>query len=78
MMGHRKRLVKFGFEYIEAVLSVPCCTLLMLADDGVVDDLVREMTEVMTSLCARLYGQRGARRRAAAAMTAATAATDRP
>jgi putative resolvase len=27
-------------------------------------DLVRDMVEVLTSLCARLYGRRGARNRA--------------
>ncbi|WP_373418958.1 hypothetical protein [Rhodococcus opacus] len=39
------------------------------------DDLVCEMTEVMTLRCARLYGQRSARRSDAAAVTAAP---DRP
>ena len=34
------------------------------------DDLVRDATEVMTSLCARLYGRRSARRRAERALTA--------
>jgi predicted site-specific integrase-resolvase len=35
------------------------------------DDPVRDMMEVMTSFCARLYGRRSARRRAAAAVQAA-------
>jgi len=35
------------------------------------DDLVRDMTEVLTSFCARLYGRRGARNRALRAITAA-------
>ena len=33
--------------------------------------LVRDATEVMTSLCARLYGRRSARRRAERALSAA-------
>lgn len=32
---------------------------------------MRYMTEVLTSMCARLYGRRGARNRAMRAMTAA-------
>jgi len=36
------------------------------------DDLVRDMTELMTSLCARLYGRRSAARRAAKAIEAVT------
>ena len=35
------------------------------------DDLVRDMTEVLTSLCVRVYGRRGAKARAAAAMQGA-------
>ena len=43
----------------------------MVADDGEsTDDLVRDMIEVLTSMCARLYGRRGARNRAMHAVTA--------
>jgi putative resolvase len=35
------------------------------------DDLVRDVTEVLTSLCARLYGRRSASRRAARAVAVA-------
>jgi putative resolvase len=35
------------------------------------DDLVRDMTEILTSFCARLYGRRSAARKAKAAMDAA-------
>jgi len=35
------------------------------------DDLVRDMTEVLTSFCARLYGRRGARNRAEKALNCA-------
>ena len=36
----------------------------MLDDSEVTDDLIRDMIEVLTSLCARLYGRRSARNRA--------------
>jgi putative resolvase len=43
-----------------------------VADDGeTTDDLVRDVIEVLTSSCARLYGRRGARNRALRALTAA-------
>ena len=35
------------------------------------DDLVRDVTEVLTSMCARLYGRRGAKKRAARAVAVA-------
>jgi putative resolvase len=41
-------------------------------DDGEVDDdLVRDMVEVLTSLCARLYGKASARNRAEKALRCA-------
>lgn len=40
------------------------------------DDLVRDMTEILTSMCARLYGKRAAANRAKRAMTAAAASDD--
>ena len=45
---------------------------MLVADPGeTADDLVRDMIEVLTSMCARLYGRRGARNRAMRAVTAA-------
>ena len=66
---HRDRLA--GFGVVEALLSVPCRSLLVLTDDGVVNDVVRQMTEKMTALCARRRGRRGARRSVVAAVSAA-------
>lgn len=43
----------------------------MLDDTEVADDLVRDVTEVLTSMCARLYGRRSAAKRAEAALKAA-------
>jgi putative resolvase len=37
------------------------------------DDLVQDMIDVLTSFCARLYGRRGAKNRAAKALAAAQA-----
>ena len=77
IVEHRERLCRFGFEYIEAALSARGARILVV-DDGEVmdhseveDDLVRDAAEVMTSLCARLYGKRSARRRAERAVAAA-------
>jgi putative resolvase len=38
--------------------------------------LMRDMIEVLTSMCARLYGRRGARNRALRAVTASKTADD--
>jgi putative resolvase len=44
----------------------------VLDPEETTDDLVRDITEVLTSMCARLYGRRSAKNRAARAVAAAT------
>ena len=68
---HRERLCRFGFEYLEAALAGRGARIVVMDQDEVEDDLVRDVTEVMTSLCARLYGRRSAKRRAERALAAA-------
>ena len=68
---HRERLCRFGFEYLEAALVGRGARIVVMDQDEVEDDLVRDVTEVMTSLCARLYGRRSAKRRAERALAAA-------
>jgi predicted site-specific integrase-resolvase len=50
----------------------------MVVDSAEVDDdLVRDMTEILTSMCARLYGKRAAANRARRAIAATATADDR-
>ena len=44
--------------------------MIVIDDAEIEDDLVRDMTDVLTSFCARLYGKRSARNRAKRAMEA--------
>lgn len=71
VVEHRDRLARFGSEYVEAALLGAGRRLLVVDSKEVEDDLVRDMTEVLTSLCARLYGRRSARTRAARALKCA-------
>ncbi len=70
VVEHRDRLARFGVEYLEAALSAHGPTVVILDDAELRDDLARDLTEVLTSMCARLYGRRSAVRRAAAAVSA--------
>ena len=72
---HRDRLARFGAEHLQAALSATGRSVIVLHPDEVKDDLVRDMTEVLTSMCARLYGRRSARKRADAAVRAAESVT---
>ena len=72
IVEYRERLCRFGFEYVEAALAGRGARILAMDEAELEDDLVRDVTEVMTSLCARLYGKRSARRRAERAVAAAS------
>jgi putative resolvase len=73
VVEHRDRLARFGVEHLESALAAAGRRLVILNPEETTDDLVRDMTEVVTSMCARLYGRRSAKRRAELALSAATA-----
>ena len=68
VVEHPGRFVRFGAEYVEAVLSASGRRLLVVDPGEVDDDLVRDQAEILTSLCARLYGRRHGANRAARAV----------
>jgi len=74
VVEHRDRFARFGAEYVQAALEADGRRLLVVDPAEVDDDLVRDMTEILTSFCARLYGKRAAANRAARAV--ATLAED--
>ena len=76
VVEHRDRFARFGSEYVAASLQANGRRLVVVDDAEVDDDLVRDMTEVLTSFCARLYGRRAAAHRAAKALAAAQDSTD--
>jgi predicted site-specific integrase-resolvase len=67
---HRDRCARFGAEYVEAALAAQGRRLAVADPAGADDDLVRDVTEILTSACARLYGRRAAADRAARAVAA--------
>jgi putative resolvase len=73
VVEHRDRLGRMNVELVEAALSATGRRLVVLDDGEVEDDLVRDMVEVLTSFCARLYGRRSAKNRAKKALEAAAA-----
>lgn len=73
VVEHRDRFAWFGAEYVEAALSAQGRVLVVVDPAGVDGDLVRDVTEILTLLCARLYGRRSAANRASKAVQAAMA-----
>jgi len=71
VVEHRDRLGRMNTELVEAALAASGRRLVVLDAGEVDDDLVRDMVEVLTSFCARLYGRRSARNRAEKALKCA-------
>lgn len=71
VVEHRDRLGRMNTELVEAALTAAGRRLVVLDAGEVEDDVVRDMVEVLTSFCARLYGRRSARNRAQRALEAA-------
>jgi len=71
LVEHRDRFCRFGAEYVEAALAAQGRRLVVVDPSERDDDLVRDATELLTSLCVRLYGRRSAANRAQRAVEVA-------
>ena len=71
VVEHRDRLARMNSGLIESALKAQGRRLIVVDDKELDDDLVRDMTEVLTSFCARLYGRRAAKHKTDAALKAA-------
>jgi predicted site-specific integrase-resolvase len=72
VVEHRDRFCRFGSGYVEAALAAQGRELVVVDSAEVDADLVRDMAEILTSMCARLYGKCAAANRANKAITAAS------
>lgn len=70
VVEHRGRLMRFGFEYVEASLAAQGRRIIVIEPEEMTDDIVRDLHEVIVSMCTRLYGKRSAKNRAKKALEA--------
>jgi len=64
VVEHKDRLTRFGFNYIEKLLVMQGrrVEVINLAENGK-EDLIQDFVSIVTSFCARLYGQRRSKRK---------------
>lgn len=64
VVEHKDRSTRFGFRYLEVLLELQgrSMEVVNLADDGR-EDLLDDLVAIVYSFCARLYGQRRAKRK---------------
>lgn len=65
IVEHRDRLTRFGYEYIRQLLETQGRRLEVLFPSDTENELVDDFVAVITSMAARIYGQRNSRRKAA-------------
>ena len=58
VVEHQDRLARFGVEHLEAALAAHGRRVVVADPGETTDDLVGDVIEVLTSMCARLYGRR--------------------
>lgn len=73
MGGLAGRRVREGPALVRGRQAAGLGGLLVVDPSEVDDDFVRDVTEILTSLCARLYGRRAAANRARRAVAVAVA-----
>jgi predicted site-specific integrase-resolvase len=64
VVEHKDRLTRFGFRYLDTLLKAQgrAIEVVNQAENGT-KDLLADLTAIVYSFCARLYGQRRAKRK---------------
>jgi predicted site-specific integrase-resolvase len=70
IVEHRDRLTRFGFELIQSTLSSNNRNIVVINETEQDMDLVQDFIDVVTSMCARIYGKRSAKNKASKALKA--------
>ena len=64
VVEHKDRLTRFGFRYIETLLEIQGRTIeIVNPAENSKEDLLHDLASIVYSICARLYGQRRAKRK---------------
>jgi putative resolvase len=64
VVEHRDRLTRFGFPYIDALLTIQGRVIEVVNPaENDKEELLADLTSIIYSFCARLYGQRRAKRK---------------
>ena len=61
VVEHKDRLTRFGFEYIKTLFNGEI--VVINESENKKDDLIQDFTSIITSFCARIYGQRRSKRK---------------
>jgi predicted site-specific integrase-resolvase len=64
IVEHKDRLTRFGYKYIELLCNHIKCEIIIINNvENNKEDLIQDFVSIITSFCARLYGQRRTKRK---------------
>jgi predicted site-specific integrase-resolvase len=79
IVEHKDRLTRFGFNYLEMLLKLRDCKIVVINEACTDrDDLMQDFVSLVTSFTARLYGLRRSRRKAEKIIKAYARDTESP
>ncbi len=66
VVEHKDRLTRFGFKYLEIIASLQNFKIVVVnsvEDNEGEEDIIQDLVSIVTSMCARIYGRRRAKRK---------------
>lgn len=64
IVEHKDRLTRFGYHYIEIIAKTKGIEIIIVNKaESDKEDLLEDLTNIITSFCARIYGQRRGKRK---------------
>lgn len=68
VVENNDRLTRFGFNLIQSTLNAQNRNIIVINDTENKEDLVQDFIDVITSMCAKIYGKRSAKNKALRAL----------
>ena len=59
VIEHRDRLTRFGYNYLENYFKSHEVEIIIIEQKEIKEDIIKDLIDIMTSFCAKLYGRRG-------------------
>jgi len=64
IVEHKDRLTRFGFNFIKEICDTFDCEIVIINEtESKKEDLIQDFVSIITSFCARIYGQRNCKRK---------------
>ena len=63
IVEHKDRLTRLGFNYIKQLCDKINCEIIIINESELNDDILQDFVSIITSFCAKLYGQRRSKRK---------------